>query len=198
MASATSPGVHSAVEFEGLDDVAQNEIELHIYRGGHGRLGQPRYAHSGLAGRPDTKLGESVARLQSNLASRLGSDPLVAIYNSPSKEKSTDRRFFCEACTIGVPAREQDWQMHSAGLTHQCQILSLCERGELGHMPAGESKALANTSRCYTHKEAMATIGGLLLQVVPASNLTWYSPSSSCSTLGARILAGYLPYKWKQ
>lgn len=156
MASATGPEVQSEVDFEGLDDVAQNEIELHSYRGGRGRLGQPRYANAGLAGRPDTKLRQSVARLQRNLASRLGSDPLVAIYNSPSKEKSTDRRFFCEACTIGVPAREQDWQMHSAGLTHQCQILSLCDSGELGHMPAGESKALANTSRSYTHKGVMA------------------------------------------
>ena len=40
-----------------------------------------------------------------------------------------------------MPAREQDWQMHAAGLAHQCQMLSLRKTGELGHLPAGESLA---------------------------------------------------------
>ena len=141
MTTATKTGVQSAGEFEGLDDLAQHEIEVHSFRG---RLGQPRRAHTMVAGFPETELRQSIARLQTNLASRLGSDPLVAIYISPSKEKSTDGRFFCEACTVGVPAQEQDWQRHSAGVTHQSQILSLCDRGELAHMPEGGLRDLTS------------------------------------------------------
>ena len=71
------------------------------------------------------------------------SDPLVAIYNAPSKEKATAVKYFCEACAAYMPAREQDWQMHSRGLSHQCQLLSLCGTGELGHVPQGNAEANA-------------------------------------------------------
>ncbi|KAL3161573.1 hypothetical protein ABBQ32_010437 [Trebouxia sp. C0010 RCD-2024] len=36
-----------------------------------------------------------------------------------------------------MPARDQDWQIHSAGFSHQSQLLSLCCTGEPGHVPLG-------------------------------------------------------------
>lgn len=79
-----APGleVQSAVEFAGLDE--QSQAVLDSFRGLHGGPVLPR--HPELAGRPNTKLRQAVARQQSRLASGLVSDPLVAIYNVPSKE----------------------------------------------------------------------------------------------------------------
>ena len=91
------------------------------------------------ARRPSVKLRQRVARLQNLLAARLLVDPLVAVFNTPSSAYSDDRNYFCEACAVCMPAREQEWQTHTTGLTHQCQMLSLSETGELGHMPAGEA-----------------------------------------------------------
>lgn len=59
------------------------------------------------ARRPSTKLRHRVARLQSLLASRLLVDPLVAIFNTPSRTHCDDRNYFCEACAVCMPAREQ-------------------------------------------------------------------------------------------
>lgn len=133
--------VQPAVEFEGLNE--QDQGVLDSFRGLHGRPILPR--HPELAGRPNTKLRQAVARHKSRLAARLVSDPLVAIYNVPAKERSNDRKYFCEACGVSMPAREQDWQIHSIGIGHQCQLLSLCDKGELGHVPLGDSEAIAGT-----------------------------------------------------
>lgn len=145
MTSRSAPGpapgleVQSAVEFAGLDE--QSQAVLDSFRGfGRGPV-LPRNPEP--AGRPNTKLRQAVARQQSRLASGLVSNPLVAMYNAPSKEKSTVKQFFCEACAAYMPAREQDWQMHSSGLGHQSQLLSLCGTGELGHVPTGEPEANA-------------------------------------------------------
>lgn len=79
--------------------------------------------------RPSIQLRQRVAPQQSTFASRLLTNPLVAAYNSPSRTHSNDRNYFCEACAVCMPAREQDWQIHSTGISHQCQMLSLCESG---------------------------------------------------------------------
>ena len=70
--------------------------------------------------KPSAKLRRDVTHLQSVFASRILSDPLVAIYNNPSTTYPDDRKYFCEACAVFMPAREQDWQMHSTGFSHQC------------------------------------------------------------------------------
>ena len=121
-------------------DALQNFLE------NNGRRVAPRHAR--LVSRPNTKLRQDVAHLQSMLSARM-SDPWVAVYNIPSRKECDDRKYFCEACTVCMPAREQDWQMHSTGLTHQCQILSLCGKGELGHMPAGDSVIVASIQQHF-------------------------------------------------
>ena len=127
-------GENQNVEVAGLN--GQDQQALDSFRGIHGRPVRPR--HVTLPGRPNTKLREDVARLRNRLAPRDLDNPFLALFNKPSNEKSTETRYFCEACTVSMPARDQDWQMHSNGLSHHCQILSLCEKGELGHIPQGE------------------------------------------------------------
>lgn len=121
------------------------------------------------ARRPSVKLRQRVARLQSLLAARLLVDPLVAVFNTPSSAYSDDRNYFCEACAVCMPAREQEWQTHTTGLSHQCQMLSLSETGELGHMPAGEAD-IKHASALFN--ESMLTItSSLLLQPVASHQM---------------------------
>ena len=101
-------------------------------------IGQPVHSlRVTLPGEP-SPTREDVARLQNQLAPRDLNDPFLAVFNKPSTKKSTETHHFCEACTVPLPARGQDWQMHLEGVRHQRQILSLCEQGELGHIPQGK------------------------------------------------------------
>ena len=133
------------VEVAGLNE--QDQQALDSFRETHGRPVRPR--HVTLPGRPNTRLREDVARLRNRLAPRDLDDPFLALFNKPSNEKSTETHYFCEACTVSMPAREQDWQMHSNGLSHHCQILSLCGKGELGHIPQGECHATPHLRHEY-------------------------------------------------
>lgn len=119
--------------------------------------------HPQLAGMPNT-VRQGVARQQSRLAARLVSDPLVAIYNVPSKDNSTASHYFCEACVAYLPAREQDWQIHLSGIDHQSQILSLCGTGELGHTPLGDPQAMAGTWQHVLPGHRLHLLTRLLLQ----------------------------------
>ena len=139
--------VQSAVDCERLDEQRQAK-RLAAWNCLWAQVRGPLPAqHSGPSLNWCCKLRQGVARQQSRLAARLVIDPLVAIYNVPSKEKSTTSEYFCEACSACIPAREQDWQIHSTGIDHQCQILSLCGTGELGHMPLGDPHAMAGIWR---------------------------------------------------
>ena len=124
----------TAVEAAGL--TGQDQQALDNFQAYHIHPLRPHYAT--LPSRSNIRLREDVARLQSRLAPRDLHDPFLAVYNKPSIEKSTETHHFCEACTVPMPARDQDWQMHLEGARHQCQILSLREKGELGHTPQGE------------------------------------------------------------
>ena len=125
------------VEFVGLNE--QDQLALDGLRSIHGRPILPR--HPKLAGRQqNTKFLQDFAHLKKKLGPRLVTDAVVAIYSKPSSEKSTEKQHFCEACTVYLPAHEQDWRAHSKEISHQCQLLSLCSEGELGHMPQGKLK----------------------------------------------------------
>jgi len=125
------------VEFVGLNE--QDQLALDGLRSIHGRPILPR--HPKLAGRQqNTKFLQDFAHLQKSLGPRLQSDTVLATYNHPSNEKSAEKQYFCEACTVYLPAHKQDWQVHSSGVSHQCQLLSLCCKGEMGHMPQGKLK----------------------------------------------------------
>lgn len=100
--------------------------------------------------RPTVLLREVVAEYYH---SSVLNKPLVAAFNCPTPDKLDSRKYFCEACTIPVPAREQDWQTHAAGVVHKWQMLSLCMLGELSHQPArvtGMEQSVA--SNCLTTK----------------------------------------------
>ena len=127
-------GENQNVEVAGLN--GQDQQALDSFRGIHGRPVRPR--HVTLPGRPNTKLREDVARLRNRLAPGDLDDPFLALFNKPSNEKSTETHYFCEACTVPIPARDQDWLMHLEGVSHQCQILSLCEKGKHGCITRGE------------------------------------------------------------
>ena len=119
-----------------LDDHEQEMVTT--FRGTGGRPVLPRHAPNSLT-RPTAKLKEFVS-CQYDPA--MLNDPFVALYNEPSRDKSDERKYFCEACTVRMPAREQDWQMHTSGLVHKAQIISLSQTSELGHLPSpytGES-----------------------------------------------------------
>ena len=119
-----------------------------------------------LAGKTTTKLRQDLARLQGSLSPCTTSQTFLAVYDSPSTQTTHNRRqFFCEACAVHVPAREQDWQMHISGTIHQCQVLSLMQTGELGHLPSGSFKfckkwvqscdlAVAFTSHYYCRRQS--------------------------------------------
>ena len=123
----------SDVEVAGLNGQDQQALENFPW------IGQPVHPRRvSVFGEPSPILRHDVACLQKRLAPRDPNDPFLAVFNKPSTEKSTETQFFCEACTVPMPARDQDWQMHLEGVSHQCQILSLCEKGELGHLPGSE------------------------------------------------------------
>ena len=93
-------------------------------------------------------------------------DSLLAAFNKPSTEKS---RYFCEACAVPVLACDLDWQMHLNGAGHQRQILSLREKGELGHRPQGELQIAPPTRQHTLH--TLNTEDRLLWQVVISQHM---------------------------
>ena len=125
----------SDVEVAGLNEQDQQALENFPWIG---QPVHPRRVTLPNLGEPSPKLREDVARLRSRWTPRELNSPLFAVYNKPSTEKSTETQFFCEACTVSMPAGDQDWQMHIEGVSHLCQLLSLCGTGELGHIPRGE------------------------------------------------------------
>ena len=177
------------VEFSGLNE--QDQLALDSFRSIHGRPTVPRRPN--LAGRKQTpKFLEDFAHLQKRLRPRLQSDAALAIHNHTSSEKRTERQHFCEACTVYLPAHEQDWRAHIKGVSHQCQLLSLCSEGELGHMPQGKSKVKTNHASSLVASKIWP-LSRLLLQV-SISRQECCSPSSSCSILVAMIPRGYKNY----
>ena len=128
------------VEFVGLNE--QDQLALDSFRSIHGQPTLPR--DPTVAGRQhaaqNTRFLQDFAHLKKKIGPRLVTDAVVAIYSKPSSEKSTEKQHFCEACTVYLPAHEQDWRAHSKEISHQCQLLSLCSEGELGHMPQGRLK----------------------------------------------------------
>ena len=127
---ALSPKDQADVEVAALNGQDQPALDLRGFRDQLRHVTLPRW--------PNTRLRSDVARLQNRIASRHLNDPFLALFNNPSTDKSIETHHFCEACTVFVPARGQDWQTHSKGV-HLSQILSLCEEGELGHVPRGEA-----------------------------------------------------------
>lgn len=99
-----------------------------------------------LAGRLTTQTRQDLARLQSSATLHTPRQAFLAVYDSPGLQTTDDRQYFCDACAARVPAREQDWRMHIAGVSHQCQMLSLARTGELGHMPSGSLRFCSSTA----------------------------------------------------
>ena len=148
------------VEFLGLNE--QDQLALDSFRSLHGQPILPR--HPKLAGRrQNTKFLQDIAHLQQKLGPCLQRDAVLAMYNNPSNEKSTKKQYFCEACTVYLP-HQQDWQAHLKGVSHQCQLLSLCSEGELGHMPQGKLKVKCNHAAAY-YAHNIWPVSRLLLQV---------------------------------
>ena len=123
----------------------QSEVEVAVLNGQDQQaldnfpfIGQPVHSFRVTPPGEPSPTREDVACLKKQLAPCDPDDPFLAVFNKPSTEKSTETHHFCEACTVTMPARDEDWQMHLEGVSHQCQILSLCEKGELGHIPRGE------------------------------------------------------------
>lgn len=58
-------------------------------------------------------------------------EALVNRHNKPSN-RSSDREYHCEACDCSVPARDRDWEVHTSGIKHQRQLVSLLHTGKLG------------------------------------------------------------------
>ncbi len=136
------------VEFVGLNE--QDQLALDSFRSIHGQPILPR--HPELAGRKqNATFHQDFAHLQKKLGPRLQRDAVLAVYNNPSSERSTEKQHFCEACTVYIPAHEQDWRAHISGVRHQCQLLSLCSEGELGHMPQGKPKVKSIMHHLMVH-----------------------------------------------
>ncbi|KAL3153544.1 hypothetical protein ABBQ38_011872 [Trebouxia sp. C0009 RCD-2024] len=57
---------------------------------------------------------------------------LLTGYNTPTF-KTDSKRYFCEACSCSVPARDGDWDVHVSGVKHQRQLVSLLHTGQLGN-----------------------------------------------------------------
>ena len=57
---------------------------------------------------------------------------LLTGYNAPTF-KTDSKRYFCEACSCSVPARDGDWDVHVSGIRHQRQLVSLLHTGQLGN-----------------------------------------------------------------
>ena len=149
------------VEFLGLNE--QDQLALDSFRSLHGQPILPRQPK--LVGRrQNTKFLQDIAHLQQKLEPCLQRDAVLAMYNNPSNEKSTKKQYFCEACTVYLPAHQQDWQAHLKGVSHQCQLLSLCSEGELGHMPQGKLKVKCNHAAAY-YAHNVWPVSRLLLQV---------------------------------
>ena len=117
----------------GLDSEAQQTLDS--FRQIHGQPVLPKRVS--LAGRVNTQIRHDLARLQSSAPTHTPRQAFLAVYDSPSLQKMDDRQHFCDACAVHMPARQQDWRTHVAGVSHQCQMLSLERTGELGHMPSG-------------------------------------------------------------
>lgn len=80
--------------------------------------------------KPTLKLRQLVAK---SYKPAILADPLVASFNVPRPDKSGRHSYFCEACVTQVPAYEEDWAMHIAGVLHKWQLMSLHHTGELLH-----------------------------------------------------------------
>lgn len=69
-------------------------------------------------------------------------DPFVASFHVPSPDKSGRHSYFCEACAMQIPACQEDWAMHIAGVLHKWHLLSLHDTRELLHKLADTSMLL--------------------------------------------------------
>ena len=106
--------------------------------------GRPIQERSRLCtARPTPELRQAVSR---QFKPDMLQHPLVAEINRPVTDSADDRRYFCAACAVRMPARERDWRLHTEGLSHQCQVLSLFYKGELGHVPDKHSGAAMQSS----------------------------------------------------
>ena len=126
-----------------LDSEAQRTLDS--FRQTYGRPVLTR-KHVLLAGRLTTQTRRDLARLQSSAPLHTPRQAFLAVYDSPGLQTTDDRQYFCDACAARMPAREQDWRMHIAGVSHQCQMLSLARTGELGHMPSGSLRFCSTTA----------------------------------------------------
>lgn len=59
------------------------------------------------------------------------SSALLAQHNRPTN-KSNSKQYFCEACNCSVAARERDWDIHTSGIKHKRQLVSLLHTGQFG------------------------------------------------------------------
>lgn len=73
---------------------------------------------------------------------------LLTRYNSPT-HKSDSKRYFCEACSCSVSARDNDWDIHVSGVKHQRQLVSLLHTGQLGNTVVSLFEAEPGTGRVY-------------------------------------------------
>ncbi|KAL4434061.1 hypothetical protein ABPG75_000502 [Micractinium tetrahymenae] len=66
---------------------------------------------------------------RSSIAGSSGSADPLSVYGQPGP-RSTARVAHCTACDVFVPRRPGDWEVHTAGIRHRRQLLSLRTFGE--------------------------------------------------------------------
>ena len=104
------------------------------------------------------------------------SQVLVNRHNKPSN-RSSDREYHCEACDCSVPARERDWEVHTSGIKHKRQLVSLLHTGKLGSRVVSLFEAepgilpySCDETRCHSHCPFFASCL-FFLQLLMKSNL---------------------------